>query len=85
MATFVFAALFMMVVVGIMSIGVLMGRKPIAGSCGGLATLGMKSACEVCGGDQKVCDEEKGKRVRLAREQQELAYDAMAEPAKRNT
>jgi hypothetical protein len=73
----------MLIAVAIMAVGVMMGRKPLAGSCGGLAGLGMKSACEVCGGSQQVCDEQKGKRVRLAREQQELAYDAMAEPRRK--
>ncbi|MDR0563856.1 MAG: (Na+)-NQR maturation NqrM [Azoarcus sp.] len=33
-------------VVILMAIGVLFGRKPIAGSCGGLALLGMKCDCE---------------------------------------
>lgn len=83
MGTFIIAALVMMLIVGIMSVGVLMGRKPIAGSCGGLNALGMKSACEVCGGDQKRCDDEKGRRIRLSREQMELSYDAMAESHKR--
>lgn len=81
MTTFIAAAVFMILVVGAMSIGVLFGRKPIAGSCGGLNALGMKSACEVCGGDQQRCDEEQQKRGKGARI--DLAYDAMAEPDRR--
>lgn len=48
----------MLLVVLAMSVGVIMGRKPIAGSCGGLAKLKMaKDDCPVCGGDQDICDE----------------------------
>lgn len=32
---------------GIMAIGVLFGRKPIKGSCGGLSSLGL-GECEFC-------------------------------------
>ena len=38
-----------------MSIGVIVQKKPIKGSCGGLNALGMKSACEVCHGDKTHC------------------------------
>ena len=45
--------------IGLMAIGVLMGRKPIAGSCGGVgAALGEENyECEICGGDPMKCDE----------------------------
>lgn len=44
-----------------MSIGVLMGRKPISGSCGGVgAALGEKNYnCDICGGDPNKCEESK--------------------------
>jgi hypothetical protein len=60
MAT-VFAAFFvMLLIVGAMSIGVLMGRKPIAGSCGGVgAALSEPDyICDLCGNDPKKCTEE---------------------------
>ena len=38
-----------------MSIGVMFGRKPISGSCGGLAALGEGTDCEICGGDPAKC------------------------------
>jgi len=38
-----------------MSIGVVFGRKPIAGSCGGLKTMGEIRDCEICGGDPAKC------------------------------
>ena len=44
----------------IMAIGVLFGRAPIAGSCGGMKALGMEMECEICGGDPARCDESEG-------------------------
>ena len=43
-----------------MAIGVLMGGKPIAGSCGGVgAALGETNYnCDICGGDLNKCDEQ---------------------------
>lgn len=38
-----------------MSIGVVFGRKPIAGSCGGLKTMEEIGDCEICGGDPAKC------------------------------
>lgn len=45
-------------VITAMAVGVLMGRPPIKGSCGGMGALGMDTACDICGGDPKQCDEE---------------------------
>jgi len=62
-----------------MSVGVMMGRKPIAGSCGGMSAVGMDTACDICHGDKDICDEEqeksKGKQSALS---QDLAYEAKA-------
>lgn len=44
-------------VVAAMSVGVMRGRKPISGSCGGLNNLGVAGACEICGGDMSKCEE----------------------------
>jgi len=45
--------------VGLMAIGVLCGRKPITGSCGGVgAALGEADyTCPLCGGDEIKCAE----------------------------
>lgn len=58
MATFVFAALIFGVVIAGMAIGVIFSNKPIKGSCGGIGALGMDTACEICGGNPQVCEEE---------------------------
>jgi hypothetical protein len=42
-----------------MAVGVLLGKKPISGSCGGVgAALGEKDySCDICGGDVKKCED----------------------------
>ncbi|MBP8185227.1 MAG: (Na+)-NQR maturation NqrM [Pseudomonas sp.] len=40
-----------------LAIGVIMGRKPLAGSCGGIANLGLEKQCSLCGGNRQKCDE----------------------------
>lgn len=72
---------FMLLVVAAMAIGVILGRKPIAGSCGGLNNLGLKQGCDICGGNDKVCEEENRKRGSARRSSDEsrgadLGYDA---------
>lgn len=71
------AFIFMLLVVAAMAVGVLMGRKPIAGSCGGLSAIGMKSACDVCGGDDEVCEKENQKKRAVVDEKENnLTYNA---------
>ncbi len=69
-----FAALLLIVVA--MSVGVLLGRKPIAGSCGGMASLGMDTVCDICGGDPNKCDEEQERQDAVA--PADLAYEVKA-------
>ncbi|ODC02961.1 ApbE family protein [Terasakiispira papahanaumokuakeensis] len=66
------------VIMLIMSVGVLMGRKPIAGSCGGMSALGMETECDVCGGDKQVCETEQQKRLKgePSAFDSDLAHDA---------
>lgn len=64
-----------------MSVGVLMGRKPIAGSCGGMTALGLDTSCAICGGDQSICDAEQEKKAQAGT--MDLAYDATREQDKR--
>lgn len=56
MTQFLVVFVIMLGLVAAMSIGVIMGRKPIAGTCGGLNMMGADGACEICGGDSAKCD-----------------------------
>ena len=40
-----------------LSIGVLMGRKPLKGSCGGLAAFDGNGGCDLCGGNPEKCED----------------------------
>jgi len=73
MQTFWLVLSLLLVVVVIMSVGVLLGRKPISGSCGGMAALGMDTACDICGGDKEICEDEMEKQARLAKQNAEKA------------
>lgn len=57
MTTLIVTFLFIAAIVGLMSIGVLMGRKPVQGSCGGLNNIDGMAECELCGGDRNKCEE----------------------------
>lgn len=67
MQIFLLSALVLGTIMLIMSVGVIMGRKPITGSCGGMSALGMEVACDICGGDETICETESKKS---------LGYDA---------
>lgn len=58
MALFFISMLVVALVIAGMAVGVIMGRPPIKGSCGGLGALGVDQACDLCGGDPRRCDEE---------------------------
>ena len=60
MAEILLAVLIFGLLIAVMAIGVLMGGKPIAGSCGGVgAALGEANySCDICGGDPNKCDEQ---------------------------
>jgi hypothetical protein len=57
------------------SVGVIFGRKPITGSCGGIgAALGEKNyTCDICGDDSSKCDEQQNKTLQNT----DLAINAM--------
>ena len=50
-----------------MAVGVLLGRKPISGSCGGVgAALGEKDySCDICGGDIKKCEDSNSEKPKI--------------------
>jgi len=68
-------------IVALMSVGVMFGRKPIQGSCGGVgAALGeVDYECEFCGGDPLKCetraDDAKGNSS-------SLGYDVARSPSR---
>lgn len=68
-----FAALIIIVVA--MSVGVLLGRKPIKGSCGGMSALGMDTVCDICGGRPEDCEGEETQAT-TKRASSDLAYEA---------
>lgn len=80
MSTFILVFAVLMLIVVAMSVGVLLGRKPIAGSCGGMAALGMDTACDICGGDKTICEDEDEKNRRIAElaKADALAYEVKA-------
>ncbi len=63
MTTVILTFVFMLGVVGAMAVGVLMGRAPISGSCGGMKALGMDVECEICGGNPALCDSSDGGEI----------------------
>lgn len=78
MMTVVLTFVILLMVVAVMAVGVLFGRKPIKGSCGGMAALGMKESCDICGGDQQRCENESRRagEQAAASGKMSLAYDA---------
>ncbi len=58
MTEFVLTFFFLIAIVAAMAIGVMRGRPPISGSCGGLNKLGVDGACEICGGNPARCDQQ---------------------------
>jgi hypothetical protein len=57
MALFLMTMLVIGVVIAAMAVGVMAGRPPIKGSCGGMRGLGVDAACEICGGNPQRCEE----------------------------
>jgi len=66
----------MLILVAGMAIGVIMGREPIKGSCGGMAALGMDTECSICGGNPAKCDEENERQRNASNEGEAEFYDA---------
>ena len=73
MITFVLAFVFIALMITGMAVGVIVKGRPIKGSCGGMAALNMDTACDICGGDTKKCEDE---QERQEADKEALAYDA---------
>ena len=80
METMILSFVVLLMIVAGMAVGVLLGRKPIAGSCGGMTALGMDVACDVCKGDPEVCETEQQKSIKADnlshRRTDDVTYDA---------
>ena len=64
MTTFIIVFIVLMLVGAGMAVGVIFGRKPIKGSCGGLGAVGVERACgckDVCENDQAADSNRAGK------------------------
>ena len=77
MGTLIVTLIAMLFVAFALSISVLVGRKPIAGSCGGVGkALGEPDyVCALCGGDEAKCEAEKIKDLNGA-VAESVSYDA---------
>lgn len=72
MATVFAAIIVMLLIVTAMAVGVIFGRKPIAGSCGGVgaALADPDYVCDLCGNDPNKCKEESDKAAGTGRDGQ---------------
>jgi hypothetical protein len=57
MSLYLITFLVMLFIVVAMAVGVMAGRKPLQGSCGGLNKIEGLGECEICGGDRQKCDD----------------------------
>lgn len=76
MGTFLLVLFIVILLVAAMSVGVMFGRKPISGTCGGIGALGISSSCDICGGNTQKCKEENERLESEAEGADNLAYDA---------
>lgn len=75
MGTFLLVVLIVAVLMAGMSVGVMFGRKPISGSCGGIGALGISQSCDLCGGSPQKCEDSRNEADEpLSTE--DLTYDA---------
>lgn len=67
----------MLLVIAATSVGVMFGRAPIKGSCGGVgAALGEKDyTCPICGDDPNKCEKEQAGTKDVASTAADLAFE----------
>ncbi|WP_286220147.1 (Na+)-NQR maturation NqrM [Marinobacter apostichopi] len=76
MGIFLLVLFIVVLLVAAMSIGVILGRKPISGTCGGIGALGISQSCDICGGSPQKCEEESERQTQDSRQAEALTYDA---------
>lgn len=74
MGTFLLVLLIVVLLIAGMSIGVIFGRKPISGTCGGIGALGISQSCDICGGSPQKCED--NRKATDTEDSDDLAYDA---------
>ena len=57
METVVLAVVLVLVLFAAMAVGIMFGRPPIKGSCGGMSSAMGDKDCPICGGDKSKCEE----------------------------
>ena len=78
MLTIFLGFILLLLVIAGMAIGVIMGGRPITGSCGGIgAALGKKNYnCDICGDDPNKCEEQTMSKEENKTKSTSLSYDA---------
>ena len=71
MSTLLFTLGFFLLMALAMAVGLLAGRGPIKGSCGGISAMSGED-CPICGGNPATCDAAESAR-------EDLGYDATRE------
>ena len=76
MTTLLLAFGAMLTIVAAMAVGVMFGRAPIKGSCGGMGAVGIDAECEICGGNPARCESATQGDAPRPEENAGLGYDA---------
>jgi hypothetical protein len=74
LGTFIAAFVVIGLIIAGMAVGVIFSNKPIKGSCGGLANVGITGECEICGGNIEKCEEQSDNVA--SKDPAALSYDA---------
>lgn len=75
MGTFLLVLFIVGILIAGMSIGVMFGRKPISGTCGGIGALGISQSCDICGGNTQKCEDSRSESE-ASDSGKDLGYDA---------
>lgn len=75
MGTFLLVFLIVAMLLAAMSVGVMFGRKPISGTCGGIGALGISQSCDLCGGSPQKCEDSRNEADAPVTAE-DLTYDA---------
>lgn len=78
LTTFIVSVAAILLFVVLMAVGVMGGREPLKGTCGGLNKLGVRDGdCPVCGGNPAKCDSAESADATAPAKPAPLARDAM--------